>query len=116
MTITTFYDCKTTNNHEGKPVMACDTNTENNTLYPRTFYVLFIGPNDNGIGYLIFKISTKQILITMKYQPVPVPKDLIKAINETDSFTNRIQIYHFDSEHRTAQDDHFDNNKDDNRT
>ena len=36
-----------------------DTNVDNNTLRPRTFYVLYIGPNDNDNGHLIFKLSTK---------------------------------------------------------
>ena len=96
--------------------MAYDTNVGNNTLRPRTFFVLYIGPNDNGIGHLIFKLSTKQILITMKYQPVSVPEDLIKAINETDSFINKIQINHFCSDYSIAQDDHSNNNKDNGQT
>ena len=70
--------------------MVYDTNTGNNTLYPRTFYALYIGPNDNGIGYLIFKLSTKQTLIKMEYQLVPAPDNLINVIIETDSFTNKI--------------------------
>ena len=82
--------------------MAYNTNVGNNTLYPRTFYALYIGPNDNGIGYLIFKLTTKQILITMKYQPVPVSEDLIEVINDTDSFTTKIQIDHFNSNHFTG--------------
>ena len=48
----------------------------------------------------------------MKYQPVLVPKNLFKTINDMDSFTTKIQIDHFDSDRFTAQDDHFDNTKD----
>ena len=59
-------DCKAANNHEGDLVMAYNNYSENSTLYPRTFYALYIGPNDNCISYLIFKLSTKQILTTMK--------------------------------------------------
>ena len=36
------YDWKTINNHEGELVMAYNTNARNNTLYPRTFYALYI--------------------------------------------------------------------------
>ena len=54
------YDWKTTNNHEGVPVMAYNTNAKNNILHPRTFYAWYIGPNDNNIGHLIFKLSTKR--------------------------------------------------------
>ena len=91
--------------------MAYNTNTGTDILCPITFYVLHIGPNDNGIGHLIFKLSTRQIVITMKYQPVPVSENLIKAINETDPFTNKIQIDHFGSYYFTAQDNHSNNDK-----
>ena len=52
-------DLKTTNKHEGGLVMACDNNAKSNTLNPRTFYALFIGPNDDGAGHFIFELSTK---------------------------------------------------------
>ena len=74
--------------------MAYNVNAGSNTLYPRTFYVLYIGPIDNDIGHLIFKLSTKQILVTIlvttKYQPIHVPENLIQVINETDSFINKV--------------------------
>ena len=38
----------------------------------------------------------------MKYQPVPMLDNLFKAINETDSFTTKIQIDHFDSDRSKA--------------
>ena len=71
--------------------MAYDTNTGSNTLYPRTFYALYIGPNNNGIGHLIFKLSMKQILTTIKYQPVSMPENLFEAIDETHLFYGRQQ-------------------------
>ena len=40
-------------------------------------------------------------------------EDLIKAINEIDTFTTDIQIDYFDSDHYTAQEDRFDNAQDD---
>ena len=52
----------------------------------------------------------------MKYQPICVPEDLIKTITETDSFNNKIQTDHFDSDHFTVQDDHFNNNEDEGQT
>ena len=52
----------------------------------------------------------------MKYQTVPVPEDLIEAINETDLFTNKMQINHFGSDYFTAQDDHYNNNENDSQT
>ena len=84
------------------------------TLY--TLYTLYIEPNNNDIGHLMFKLSTKQILTTMKYQPVPVPENLFNTINETNSFTTKIQINQFDSDRFIAQDDHFDNTGDEGKT
>ena len=40
-----------------------------------------------------------------------MPEDLIKAINEMDIFTTNMKIEYFDSDHYTAQGDHFDNTK-----
>ena len=41
--------------------MAYDTNAGDNTLHPKMIYALYIEPNNNDIGHLIFKLSTKQI-------------------------------------------------------
>ena len=48
-----------------------------------------------------------------KYKPVPMPEDLIKAINKMEKFINKIQIDHFDSDHYTTQEDHFNNTQGD---
>ena len=80
-----------------------------NTLRPRILYALYIAPNDNGKGHLIFKLSTKMILATIKYQPIHAPEDLIETINEEDLFNNRIQTNHFNSENCIPKDDNFDN-------
>ena len=97
--------------------MAYNNNARSNALYPRTFYTLYIGLNDSATGHLMFKLSTKQILITLKYKPVPMPENLTRTINEMDIFTTKIQNNHFDSDHYTAiaQEDHFDNTQDDNQ-
>ena len=50
--------------------MTYNNNANNKTLYSRTFYALYIGPNDSGTGHLTFKLSTKQILTTPKYKPI----------------------------------------------
>ena len=83
-------DWRTTNKLEAELVMAYNNNARSNTLYPRTFYALYIGPNDNGASHLIFKMSTKQILTTLKYKLVPMSEDLIEAINKMDTFTTSI--------------------------
>ena len=109
-------DWRTTNNHKGELVMAYDTNVGSNTLRPKTFYALYIGPNDNSKGDLMFKLSIKQILVTTKYQPIHVPKHLTETINEKNAFTNKIQVDHFDNDHSIVQDDYSNNNKDEGQT
>ena len=106
-------DQKTTNNHGNQLGLAYNNNDDNHTLRLRTFYILYIGPNDSGNSHLIFKLSTKQILVTIKYQPIRVPENIIKAINETDSFNNKIQTNRFDSDNFIVQDDHSHNYEDD---
>ena len=48
----------------------------------------------------------------MKYQPVPFPDKIFKTINETDKFATKIQIYQFDNDCFTAQDNYLDNTED----
>ena len=62
---------------------------------------------------MIYRLSTDQILVTKKYQSVPVPEDLIEAINKTDSSDNKIQVNYFDSDHSIVRDDHSNNNNED---
>ena len=109
-------DWNSTNSHKGELVIAYNTNTGNNTLRPRIFYALYIELNNDGNGHLIYKLYIDQILVTMKYQSVPVPKDLIKAINEMDSSNNKIQVDHVNSEDSIVQDEHCNNNKDQGQT
>ena len=70
-------DWKSTNSHKGELVIAYDTKAGNNALRPRIFYALYVGTNNNGNGHLIYKLSTDQILVTMKYQSVPVCHALV---------------------------------------
>ena len=109
-------DWKNANTHKGELVFAYNTKVGSKTLHPRVFYALYIKPNDIGNGHLIYRLSTDQILVTKEYQLVPVPEDLIKAINKTDSSNNKIQVDHLNSEDSIVQDDHSNNNKDDNQT
>ena len=96
--------------------MGYNTNAENSALYPRTFYILYIRTNNNSIGHLIFRLSTKQILSTMKYKPVLVPENLFKSIHEIDMFITKIQFNQFDSDRFVDQDDHSFDTDDDSQT
>ena len=62
----------------GELVMTYDVKASNKTLYPRAFYALYIGPNVGGTGHSVFKLSTKQLLTSPKYKPVPMPEDVFQ--------------------------------------
>ena len=47
----------------------------------------------------------------MKYQSVPVPEDLIKTMNKTDSSNTKIRVDHFDSDQSIVQNIYSNNNK-----
>ena len=82
-------DWKSTNSHRGELVITYNTKAGNNTICPRVFYTLYIEPNDDDNGHFIYKLSMDQILVTMKYQSVPVPEDLIKTMNKKIYLTTR---------------------------
>ena len=65
---------------------------------------------------MIYKLSTDQVLVTMKYQLVPVPIDLIEVTNKMDSSNKKIQVDIVNSEDSIVQGDHSNNNKDDGQT
>ena len=66
----------------GEVVMVYNVTASNKTTHPRAFYALYIGPNDSGTGHIAFKLSTKQLVTTHIYKPVPMPEDVITAVNE----------------------------------
>ena len=102
-------DWKSTNSHNSELVIAYDNKVGNKTLHPRLFYALYIRPNDIGNGYLIYRLSTDQILVTKEYQPVPASDDLIEAMNTTRPYENRIKVMYLKGDHSTVQDDHSNN-------
>ena len=80
--------------------MAYDKNSNNKTLYPRTFYALYIGPNDSCTSHLIFKLSIEQILTTPKYKPVPMP--YVEILTRTDR-PKRLLLPEIDSNSKTSK-------------
>ena len=60
-------DWNNTNSHRGEPVIAYDNKVGARTLHPRVFFVLYVRPNNDGIGHLIYRLSTDQILVTKEY-------------------------------------------------
>ena len=95
--------------------MDYDKNATNETLHSKTYYALYIGPKDSGTSHLLFKLSMKQLLNTPKYKPVPMPEDIIQAVYEMGTYTNKIDLNHFDRDQYTVHQNHFGNTPDDNQ-
>ena len=57
-----------------------------------------------------------QILVTMKYQSVPVPENPIETTNKTDSSDNKIRIDHFDIKQSVVWNYHSNNKEYDSQT
>ena len=111
-----FNDWKSTNSHKAELVIACNNKAGNNTLHPKVFYALYIEPNGDNNYHLIYKLSTDQILVTIKYQLVPIPEDLIETANKTESSDNKIQINCFDIKQSVVRNNYSNNNKYDSQT
>ena len=46
---------------------------------------------------------------------MPVPENIIQAVNKMDTITNKIYLDHFDLDHHTSKQDHSGTAQDDNR-
>ena len=66
----------------GELVMVYDVTADNKTSIPRAFYALYIGPNDSGTGYQVFKLLSKRLVTTPKFKLIPIPDDVIQAVND----------------------------------
>ena len=65
----------------GELVMAYNVTADNKTTTPRAFYTLYIGPNDDGTGHQVFKMSTRRMVTTPKCKPISMPDDVIQVVN-----------------------------------
>ena len=64
----------------GELMMASNIEANNKTSRPRAFYVLYIGPNDGGTSNSVLKLSTKKMIITPRYKPVPMSDNMINLL------------------------------------
>ena len=67
----------------GELLLSYDVKSNNKTSKPRVFYALYIRPNDGGTGHSVFKLSTKAMIVTPRYKPIPIPMpdDVILIVN-----------------------------------
>ena len=80
----------------GELVLTYDIRANNKTSRPKVFYALYIGSNDGGTGHSVFKLSTKQMIITPKFKLVPMPDNVINVVNnmrEDKGMTSGIHFY-----------------------
>ena len=97
--------------HKSELIIAYDNKARNNTLHSKLFYLLYIKPNDDKNGQLIYNLSRDKIVVTINYQSVPVPTDLLEPTNKIDSPNNNIQNDHFDVNHSIVRMDYSNNNE-----
>ena len=74
------------------------------------FYALYIKPNGDNNGQLIYDLSRDKIIVTTNYQSVPVPSDLFGPTKRTESSNNKIQVDHLYIKQSIVQMD-YPNNK-----
>ena len=75
------------------------------------FYALYIKPNGDNTGHLIYDLSRDNIVVTPNYQSVPVPADLFELTNRTELSNNKIQVNHFDIRQSIVQMNYHNNNE-----
>ena len=63
-------------------MLAYDVQANNKISPPRAFYTLYIVPNDGGTGHSVFKLSTKQMIITPICKPVPMHDNVIEVVSK----------------------------------
>ena len=100
----------------GELVSAYDKLSNNKISQPRSFYVLYIGPNDGGTDHSVFKLSTKKLIVTLRCKPIPMPDNVIEVVNqigEDDGLPDKI-VFHNILKESTIDDMHGDGNSQDN--
>ena len=102
----------------GELVMVYDVKASNKTSHPRTFYVLYIGPNDSSTGHSVFKLSAKQLFTIPTCKHMPMPEDVIQAVNKIgrqEGMPDKIQFRNIHKE-STLLDLYADNDSQDNNS
>ena len=72
----------------GELVLAYDVKSNNKTSKPRAFYELYIRSNDAGTGHSVFKLATKNMIVTPRCKPISISihihNDVTEVINQTE--------------------------------
>ena len=106
-------DWNSIDSHKSELIITYDNKVGNKTLHPRASYALYIIPNEQGTGYLIYSLSTNQKVVTKDFQSVPVPEDTVETICKLDQYENKSQVVDVDTILSIVHDDqsiNYDNN------
>ena len=83
----------------GEFVQAFESKSGNSTDIPRTYCALYLHPNINGSGHMVYKIITKQKMSTVKCIPMAmtqIVKDAINKSGELEEMPDGIEFYDVD--------------------
>ena len=72
-------------------------------------YALCVKPNEEGNGYLIYRLSTDQIVVTKGYQTIPIPEDIVDTRCKSDPCENKSKVDHVDKIISTVHNDQSNN-------
>ena len=79
--------------------MAYEPKSSNDTNVPWAFYALYLYPNENGSGHVVFSLKLKTRRSTQKCVLQPMTQDIIDLVNQMGTEENvkdRIQFSNVD--------------------
>ena len=109
-------DWNSTNSHKGELLIAYDNKVRYRTPHPRAFYALYVRPNEEGRGHLIYRLSTDKIVVTKEYQTVPLPEDIGNTLFESHPCKNKSQVKNVDTIISSIHNDQYNNYNNNNQT
>ena len=65
----------------GELVLVHNVLSNNKLSQPRAFHALYIESNDGGTGHSVFKLSSKKLVVTTRWKPIPMPDGVIEVVN-----------------------------------
>ena len=69
-------------------VMAYEPKSSNDTSVPQAFYALYLYPNENGSGHVVFSLKLKTRRSTQKCVLQPMTQDIIDLVNQMGTEEN----------------------------
>ena len=88
------FDWNNTDSHKDKLIIAYNNKVRNKTLFPKTFYALYVEPNQEGNGHLIYSLDKDQTVVTKGYRTVPIPEDITRISMMKISIHKKLKKYY----------------------